>query len=443
MNASDQTPVGGGASSHLIEGSLGAARLPGDAERISTAIVACRLRTLFADAEGDFIAGDAIAGLRPSHGRWLEASLRHLERHGLLVVDGQRCRFAPGEALDALWRAWEEGMASWRDNDHHRAYVQLIDACLRNLSEILSGAIPATDVMFPESSMHMVEGIYKHNPIADHFNRVLGEHLRAELAARAARGERGLRLLEIGAGTGGTTEGLLPMLRDFGDLIEEYCYTDLSKAFLLHAQEAYGPHFPALRTAIFDVGKPLSLQAIEGNRYDAVIATNVLHATSDMRETMRNAKALLKRGGIVLINELSEWSWHTHFTFGLLDGWWLYEDEKLRLPGSPCLSPAQWEKLLRLERFHEIRFPANEDHALGQLVVVARSDGVVRQRLVPSAVATRAAAPAPVVQRPATPASATAPAPVPASAAMASPDDATLRDACTTLFRDMIGSAFY
>jgi len=58
--------------------------------------------------------------------------------------------------------------------------------------------------------------------------------------------------------------------------------------------------------------------AIEGNRYDAVIATNVLHATSDMRETVRNAKALLKRGGMLLVNEISAWSWQTHFTFGLL-----------------------------------------------------------------------------------------------------------------------------
>ncbi|MGN6151229.1 MAG: beta-ketoacyl synthase N-terminal-like domain-containing protein [Lysobacteraceae bacterium] len=418
---------------------LEAARLPGDAERLATIIVAAQLRALFADPQGECLHADAIAGLRPTYGRWLEASLRHLERHGLVTVDGPRCRFAAVEPLDALWRTWDESMVAWTGSEDHRAYLVLIDACLRHLSDILTGAVNATDVMFPESSMHLVEGIYKHNPIAAHFNRLLGEHLRAELSARAARGEHGLRLIEIGAGTGGTTATLLPMLRGFGDLVEEYCYTDLSKAFLLHAEETYQPGFPALRTAIFDVGKPLALQSVEGNRYDVAIATNVLHATSNMRETMRNAKALLKRGGIVLINELSEWSWFNHFTFGMLDGWWLSEDQALRLPGCPCLSPAQWEKLLKLEGFKEIRFPAHDDHGLGQQIVAARSDGLVRQRLVPSSAVVRPAAPAPVARR-----QAPMPAPAPAAAAAttaATVDDSALREACTTLFREMIGAA--
>ncbi len=433
MNASDKTAAGAEAPLHIAASELEAARLPADAERLATALVAAQLRDLFADAQGDCMPAEVVAGLRPAHGRWLDASLRHLERHGLLTVDGPRCRFAAVADIETLWQAWDEAMPGWCGNASHRAYLVLIDACLRNLRGILEGTMPATDVMFPESSMRMVEGIYKHNPIADHFNRALGEHLRAELTARAARGERGLRLLEIGAGTGGTTAILLPILRDFGDLVEEYCYTDLSRAFLLHAQEVYQPAFPALRTSIFDVGKPLSLQSIEGNRYDAVIATNVLHATSNMRETMRNAKALLKRGGVVLINEISEWGWYTHFTFGLLDGWWLFEDEALRLPGSPCLSPGQWERLLKLERFRDIRFPARDDHGLGQQIVVARSDGVVRQRLVPSGTVASATASAPVLPQPTTL--------TPTVSIAVATDDAALREACTTRFREIIATA--
>ena len=33
--------------------------------------------------------------------------------------------------------------------------------------------------------------------------------------------------------------------------------------------------------------------------------------------------------GMVLLNEISGTSLFTHLTFGLLDGWWLYEDEEL------------------------------------------------------------------------------------------------------------------
>jgi acyl transferase domain-containing protein/enoyl-CoA hydratase/carnithine racemase/aryl carrier-like protein len=448
MNSTDMTPVDTHDPSQFSASALDAARLPSEAERLATAIVASQLRELFADAQEAFIPVDVIATLRPSHGRWLDATLRHLERHELLSTDvqTQRSRFAVVEPVETLWRRWDEAMPSWRDNVNHRAYLALIEACLRKLPEILSGAVPATDVMFPESSMRLVEGVYKHNLIADHFNLILGESLREEFAAKTARGERGLRLLEIGAGTGGTTATLLPMLRGFGDRIEEYCYTDLSKAFLLHAEEVYKPQFPAIRTAIFDVGKPLAQQSIEGNRYDAVIATNVLHATSNMRETVRNAKALLKRGGVLLVNEMSEWSWYTHFTFGLLEGWWLYEDESLRLPGSPGLSPKQWENLLKVERFIDIRFPAGAHHGLGQLILAARSDGVVRQRLVPPT----AAAKTPV--RNTAPATATSPAlhavAAPSTPPVTSPvsiptaaGDAGLADACASLFREMIASA--
>jgi len=444
MNVSDQPPAGGQAAPHLCAPDLEAARLPADAERLASQIVAAQLRALFADTRSDYAPVERFAGLRSSHSRWLKACLGHLETHRLVAVDPLtgHCRFLIDEAAEALWPRWDAAMPGWCGNANHRAYLGLIEACLRKLPDILSGALPATDVVFPESSMHLVEGIYKHNLIADHFNRVLGEALRAEFAARAARGERGLRLLEIGAGTGGTTAGLLPMLRGFGDLVDEYCYTDLSKAFLLHAQEAYQPEFPALRTAIFDVGKPLSLQSVEGNRYDAVIATNVLHATCDMRETLRNAKALLKRGGLLLVNEICAWSWQTHFTFGLLDGWWLYADEKLRLPGSPCLSAAQWRSLLKAERFVDVRFPAQADHALGQLVLAARSDGVVRQRLAPPAASdSLSAVPARETRSATMPPSTATTAESATTSVMVADDDAALRAACALLFRQMVAGA--
>ncbi|NOT89844.1 MAG: methyltransferase [Lysobacter sp.] len=427
---------------------LEAAKLPVEAEQLASTIVAAQLRALFADANGECAPAECFEKLGPLYQRWLGATLRYLAQQGRLDIDAatQRHRFVTMASVDALWQRWDAAKPAWHDNANHRAYLTLIEACLRSLPEILTDAVPATDVMFPESSMHMVEGIYKHNLVADHFNRVLGESLRAALAAKVARGERGIRLLEIGAGTGGTTAALLPMLREFGDAIEEYCYTDLSKAFLLHAEDVYQPQFPAIRTAIFNVGKPLAGQAVPANSYDVVIATNVLHATSNMRETMRNAKAALKRNGLLLVNEISDWSWYTHFTFGLLEGWWLYEDENLRLPGSPGLSPAQWESLLKAERYFDIGFPAKDQHGLGQQIIVASSDGVVRQRLVahalpPKPPARAMAAAAPVAVAPAAVSVPSAPtqSSIPANAAVT--DDAALRQASIALFRDVIAGA--
>ncbi|WP_418120938.1 class I SAM-dependent methyltransferase [Variovorax sp. NFACC29] len=108
--------------------------------------------------------------------------------------------------------------------------------------------------------------------------------------------------------------------------MEEYCYTDLSKAFLLHAEKQYRAKAPYLKTQIFDVERSLAEQGVEVGRYDVVIATNVLHATREMRRTVGNTKALLKANGVVLINEMSSNSLFLQLTFGLLEGWWLSED---------------------------------------------------------------------------------------------------------------------
>ena len=304
-----------------------------------------------------------------------DATLRHLENHGLTLPMHRRSAgvFSRPSRSSAVTR-WDDAMRTWGADANHRAYLALVEACLRRLPEILGGAVPATDVMFPESSMHLVEGIYKHNLIADHFNLVLCESLRAECAAKAARGERGLRLLEIGAGTGGTTAGLLRCcaVRRSG---EEYCYTTCPRPSCCMRKRST-TEFPALRTGDLQCGKPLSLQSIEGNRYDAVIATKVLHATSDMRETVRNAKALLKRGGMLRVNEMSAWSWQNSISLRPARWLGLYEDEKCAAR-QPRPSPAQWESLLKPSA-SSISASRSRGSWLGQLILAARSDGVVR-----------------------------------------------------------------
>ncbi|WP_052410167.1 SDR family NAD(P)-dependent oxidoreductase [Paenibacillus durus] len=190
-----------------------------------------------------------------------------------------------------------------------------------------------------------------------------------------------IRIIEVGAGTGGTSAAVLQQLNPLEQHIEEYCYTDLSKAFLLHAEKEYGHNRPFMNYKTFDVQYPPAGQDIPTGNYDIVIAANVLHATKNMRETIRNVKAVLKHGGILLLIEISGNSLFTHLTFGLLEGWWLYEDPELRIPGCPGLTPESWHQLLLEEGFQSVYFPAEDTHKGGQQVIVAESDGIVTQVL--------------------------------------------------------------
>lgn len=283
--------------------------------------------------------------------------------------------------LGTLWDEWNAAMAGWTQDAGRAALCTLVDACMRALPDILAGRRKPTDVIFPGSSLALVERVYKTDALSLAYNETLSETLVAAVRAQLAHapGTR-LRMLEIGAGTGATTVGILAKLEPYADRIAEYCYTDLSKAFLFHAETHYAPGAPYLRTRLFDVEKPLSAQGIDIGSYDVVIAANVIHATRNIRNTIRNAKALLRRDGLLLMNEISDRSISGHVTFGLLDGWWLNEDQEVRIPGSPGLYPDRWHDVLVSEGFHTVLFPCREAHFAGQQIVAAFADGVVRQR---------------------------------------------------------------
>src|SRR3546814_429194 len=236
--------------------------------------------------------------------------------------------------------------------------------------------------------MQRVEGIYRGKTVADHFNTVLADTLVAavEERLRTDPGAR-LRILEIGAGTGSTTAMVLPRLTPYERNYAEYADTDVWKAFLFHAEEQFAAQYPYLRPCLFDVEKPLAGQGVEAQRYDVVIATNVLHATRDIRRTLSTCKAALRNGGLLLLNEISGSSLFAHLTFGLLEGWWLSEDQPLRIPDAPGLYPVAWKTVLEQEGFRAVLFPEPASHVLGQQVIVAESDGIVWQKAAPEALA--------------------------------------------------------
>ncbi|MET9414603.1 SDR family NAD(P)-dependent oxidoreductase [Streptomyces klenkii] len=320
------------------------------------------------DAHTDVTALRERAGIHERYTSWLEHSLRAVP--------------ASAPSLDEIAREWDAHRTARPAGPEGKARPELADTMLRALPGILTGTVRPTDVMFPRGSAGLVEGCYRNNRVADAYNRALcdaavaivTEKLRKDPGAR-------LRILEIGAGTGGTSAGMFAALRPYGEHIDTYTYTDLSQAFLNDARTAYGPDVPYLACARLDAEQPLHSQRIDPGSYDLVVAANVLHATRDIRNTLRNAKAALRDGGWLLLNELSGFDLFAHLTFGLLEGWWLSEDTSLRVPGSPALSPESWREVLEGEGFPSVVMVLPQARELGQQIIAARSDGIARQRV--------------------------------------------------------------
>jgi len=340
----------------------------------NNAALAAQLLPLFAGTLQSLgLLDESEAGVTGFYRQWLDSSRKILAEQGL----NQGAQGNP----EQHWQAWAKAKQDSFANADLSAAIELVEACLRALPDILSGRTRATDILFPDSSMRRVEGIYRNNAVADYFNRILAESLVAAIEIRLQKDPGAqLRILEIGAGAGGTTATILPLLAPYRQHIAEYAYTDLSKAFLFHAEEQFVKDYPYVRPKLFDVEKPLAGQDIAAQHYDVVIATNVLHATRNIRQTLSNAKAALHKNGLLLLNEISGKSLFAHLTFGLLEGWWLSEDQPLRIPDAPGLYPETWKQVLEQEGFSAVLFPAPDAHVLGQQIIVAESDGVVRQQ---------------------------------------------------------------
>ncbi|MBD3314769.1 MAG: SDR family NAD(P)-dependent oxidoreductase, partial [Chitinivibrionales bacterium] len=356
--------------------------IPEEMEILAVKILASELfesECILYDHEEGGIKGN-LEAISPMYNRWLQTTVDFLTSREINSKAGKE----PKKAFDSkrVWSEWKNKKQSWLKNHDVRAYTILLEECLRALSDIICGKVPATDVMFPHSSLRLVEGIYKNNATADYYNSVVGIAISGYISERISNDSTAdIHILEVGAGTGGTTAVAIDELQKFENAIAEYCYTDLSLAFLNHAEEYYKPLFPALNTALFDISRPTENQGIASGYFDIAIATNVMHATPDIRKAIRNVKATLKNGGLLLLNEISGWSLFTHATFGLLEGWWAYNDTALRMPGNPGLSAERWQSVLTQEGFGPVIFPAEKAHPFGQQIIAAYSNGAVRRRI--------------------------------------------------------------
>nr|UWV21338.1 polyketide synthase 5 [Chaetomium globosum] len=167
----------------------------------------------------------------------------------------------------------------------------------------------------------------------------------------------GLRVLEIGAGTASTT---LPILGALKGRVGRYDFTDVSPAFFENAKKRLGPLAESVEFKVLNVEKDARQQGFEEASYDLIIASNVLHATQRIDETLENVRTLLKPGGRLMLMEITGYRPFYNIIFGVFEGWWAGYGEGRRQ--SPLLEPAEWVKRLKNVGFAEVE-PSFQDHS--------------------------------------------------------------------------------
>ncbi|NNE90007.1 MAG: amino acid adenylation domain-containing protein [Verrucomicrobiales bacterium] len=209
-----------------------------------------------------------------------------------------------------------------------------------NLAGVLTGTYDPIEVLFPGGSSDMMERFYREG--AD-FPVLNGQVLAAlERAVADLPERRAIRVLEIGAGTGSLTQRILPA---FPADRTEYLFTDTGPLFVANAKDKFGEQYPFVEYAMFDVEKDPVDQGIEPHNYDIIIASNVIHATADLKQTLNVVRRCLAPDGLFMFVEVTWRRAPLDNVFGLLPGWWRFTDTDLR-ERSALLSRSRWESLL-------------------------------------------------------------------------------------------------
>lgn len=271
-------------------------------------------------------------GIAPRHHRLASRLLRWLVAHERIVraEDGWQVTVAPDPT-----RAAVRTVADYPEINFE---AQLLARCGPRLGDVLRGDLDPLHVLFPGGDFGAAAAIYTDAPAAQLLNGQAAATLATYLSTRD-RSEK-IRLLELGAGTGGLTTYLLPVLAAWGGEYE-YVFTDLSPSFLEQARAKFsayhGVEYRLLDLESLDREPPAS--------YDIALAANAVHAVARLAPVLRGLRSVLRPAGqLWLLEGIRAQGW-LDLTFGLTEGWWKAADGDGR-SSYPLLPVDRWCQML-------------------------------------------------------------------------------------------------
>jgi SAM-dependent methyltransferase len=232
--------------------------------------------------------------------------------------------------------------------------------------EIFSGDTNPLSLLLEDDAL---SGIYDLGRITD----------MSEFFVLSAHYKPKLRILEIGAGTGGTTNIILPTLRSAqgARMYYSYTYTDISTGFFVAAKDRF-KDYDAIEYKILDITADPAEQGFEPHSYDVIVASNVLHATPRITETLKNVQQLLAPRGRLFLQELNPRTKWINYIMGTLPGWWLGEADGRR--DEPYLAPESWDVRLREAGFDGVQALHFDQEFNANMIAVSTPPPLLRER---------------------------------------------------------------
>ena len=188
------------------------------------------------------------------------------------------------------------------------------------LAPCLQGQLNPVSLMFGDpTSSQIMEAYYGDSPMLSSMTDLLVVFMDRLIQGCKATQENPLRILEVGAGTGGTTLLLANALHSAG-IACQYTFTDISPALVSKAASKFS-RFPWMTFTVLDLEKDVPHDF--RSQFHIIVGTNCVHATSSRTTSCRRLKEALANDGILIISEVTDIIDWYDLCFGLLDGWWL------------------------------------------------------------------------------------------------------------------------
>ena len=227
----------------------------------------------------------------------------------------------------------------------HANVNKLVRIVGSKLAACLTGRTDGIQTVFGnKEAKKTLEDIYEFWPLFRTPTLVLGDFLTQAFASATGRGK--FKILEVGAGTGGTTRYLISLLKSHG-IPFEYVFTDISSSLVAAAKQ----NFKGVEGMTFEMldieQKP---KAEHDGTFHCIIATNTIHATRNLDVSLRNLRTMLRDDGALTLVEITRQVFWLDVVFGQFEGWWLFEDGR----SHALIDEGQWETRMRVAGFNEV-----------------------------------------------------------------------------------------
>ncbi|KFA60271.1 hypothetical protein S40285_08417 [Stachybotrys chlorohalonatus IBT 40285] len=209
-----------------------------------------------------------------------------------------------------------------RDFPDHEWANRLTHFAAGRLADVLTGKQDGIKLIFgTEEGRHLVAGLYG-DSLLNKLANVQMQDILTKLISKIPKGQGPIKILELGAGTGGTTKGMVPLLVSLGVPVE-YTFTDLAGSFVAQARKTF-KEYPFMRFRVHNI-EAVPVDDLIGTQH-VIIASNAIHATHNLATSTSNIRKMLRPDGFLMMLEMTQPLYWVDLIFGLFEGWWLFDD---------------------------------------------------------------------------------------------------------------------